>query len=294
LCGCTVVLCLIECVTAWSQNQGDTSQTMDVNRVAGDVYMLDNGTSGFNGGNIAVLVGNNGLVLVDAQSGANKDATVEILRTLSDKPVRYVIDTHCHADHTGGNATFQREGATIVAHANVLERLEQKTCDEIDLGLPTITFDAKLTLHIDGEEVTAIALPTGHTDGDAIVYFKKANVVHTGDAFVSINVPFHSSYAGGNILGLADALREIAALVPDDAKIIPGHGPQASMSDIRHTISVLDEVENAVSQQVGSGKTLDELSAMNLLEPWKDSLGEESDFFLAEVYEALVSALPAR
>jgi glyoxylase-like metal-dependent hydrolase (beta-lactamase superfamily II) len=107
-------------------------------------------------------------------------------------------------------------------------------------------------------------------------------------------VPFHSSYAGGSILGLADSLKEIVARVPDDAKVIPGHGPQATIGDIRRTIRVLEDVEEAVSQQVGAGKTLDELQAMSLLEPWEDALGEEAEFFLAEIYEALVAQPVAR
>jgi cyclase len=293
-CGSAAVLCLIGSASSWAQNPDGSKQAMSFNRVAGNVYMLDNGTTDFGGGgNIAVLVGNDALVLVDAQSRANVDATVAALRRLSNRLIRYVIDTHCHGDHTGGNETFQREGAVVVAHINVLRRLERKKCDETS-GFPTITFDTELTLYVDGEEVRVFALPTGHTDGDAIVYFKKANVVHTGDAFVSINVPFHSSYAGGSILGLTDSLRKIVTLVPDDAKVIPGHGPQASISDIRHTIRVLDEVEDAVSQQVGAGKTLDELRAANLLDPWKDSLGAELDFCLTEFYRALVSQLPAR
>src|SRR5579863_7088176 len=231
LCAGAACVNLIACGLSHSQNLQVSPQVVGVHRVAGDVYMLDTDTTKFEGGNVAVLVGSEGLLLVDTNSASRTTAIVTALKKISGKPVRYVIDTHCHGDHTGGNAAFQREGATVIAQVNVRKRIEQDKCDKIEPGLPTITFDSELTLHFDGEEVTAIKLPTSHTDGDAIVYFKRANVVHTGDAFVSLNLPFHSKYAGGSILGLADALREIVRRVPEDAKVIPGHGPQASISD---------------------------------------------------------------
>jgi glyoxylase-like metal-dependent hydrolase (beta-lactamase superfamily II) len=257
------------------------------------MYMLYSTAGPFSAANMAALVGDDGLVLVDGQSQSHTDRTLAALRRLSDKPVRYVINTHCHADHTGNNAIFQRDGATVIAHANTVQRLQQRSCDDVALGSPAVGFDTALILHMDDEEVIATALPAGHTDGDAIVYFKKSNVVHTGDAFVSINVPFHSGY-GGKILGLADALRKIVELVPEDAKVIPGHGPVASIADIRDTIRVLDQVEAAVAQQVENGKTLAELKAMNLLNPWSDELGEELDWCLDNFYEALAGVAPAR
>jgi cyclase len=289
--GATIV-CLVSLSAAWPQNPANSPPPMAVIQVADRMYMLYSGAGPFSAANIAVLVGDDGLVLVDAQSQSHTDRTFAALRQLSDKPVRYVINTHCHADHTGNNAILQRDGATVIAHANTLRRLQQG-CDDVGFHSPAVGFDTTLTLHIDDEEVIATALPAGHTDGDAIVYFKNANVVHTGDAFVSINVPFHSGY-GGQILGLADALRRIVALVPEDAKVIPGHGPPASITDIWDTIRVLDEVEAAVAQQVENGKTLAELRAMNLLSPWSDALGEELDWCLENFYEALVGAPPAR
>jgi glyoxylase-like metal-dependent hydrolase (beta-lactamase superfamily II) len=245
----------------------------------------------FSGGNIAVLVGREGLVLVDAKGEAFSDATAAALRKLSDKPVRYVINTHCHGDHTGGNAVLQRAGAIVVAHDNVYRRLQPAKlieCEQNGVGSPNVTFDTELTLHFEDEEIRIIALPVGHTDGDAIVYFRNANVVHTGDAFVT-PVPFHSKGAGGDALGLPDELRKIVAVVPDDAIVIPGHGAQASISDIRRTIAVLDDVQDAIAQQIKAGKTLDELKAMRVLEPWKDSLGDELEWTLMSLYEALDS-----
>ena len=296
LCGSLALLCFIESGTALPQQpQGASSQTIPIRRVADDLYVLENDET-FSGGNVAVLVGRDGLVLVDAKGASFNEATGAAVRTLSDKPVRYVINTHCHADHVGGNAAFQRTGAMIVAQTNVYRRLQpaQKVeCEQGGVGSPDVTFDTALSLHLDDEVITVTALPVGHTDGDAIVYFRNANVAHIGDAF-AWPVPFHSKGAGGTALGLADALRTIVALLPEDATVIPGHGPQASVADIRRTIAVLDGVQNAIAQQVRAGKTLDEVKAMNLLEPWKASLGEELDWTLMAFYDGLASAPQVR
>ena len=289
-CCVAALLGLVACGVAGSQ-QSPGDSDLPILRVTSDVYVIGNGAA-FTGGNIAVLVGREGLVLVDAKGTSSSAATAVALRQLSDKPVRYVINTHCHADHTGGNAAFQRAGAIVVAHVNVHRRLQPEKpieCEQNGVGSPNVTFDTALTLHFEDEEIRVIALPVGHTDGDAIVYFKNANVVHTGDAFVT-PVPFHSKGAGGTALSLPDALRRIVTAVPYDAIVIPGHGPQASIDDIHQTITVLDDVRNVIAEQVRAGKTLDELKTMRVLDPWKDSLGDELEWTLMALYEALASA----
>ncbi len=136
--------------------------------------------------------------------------------------------------------------------------------------LPTVTFESEMTLYFDGEEVQVVRLPTGKTDGDAMVYFKNANVVATGDTFISSVLPFYTLSEGGNILGVAEELRRIATLVPADAKVIPGHGPLASVSDILRGSKALDQLRDAIAAQMAKGKSLDQIKAMNLLAPWKD------------------------
>ncbi len=151
------MLGLVGCDPAYSQARVSPTGEFSIHRVAGDVYMLDKGTSNSDGGsNIAVLAGSDGLVLVDAKGQPWHQMVVAALKKISDKPVRYVIDTHCHGDHTSGNAAFQREGATVIAHRNVRERLEaaQSHCSpRPGTGLPTVTFDSELTLYIDDEEI---------------------------------------------------------------------------------------------------------------------------------------------
>src|ERR1700722_9424443 len=276
------ILTLIGSDAAYSQERNKPKGEFGVHRVAGNVYMLDKGTSDSDGGaNIAVLAGSDGLVLVDAKVQPWHQMVLAAQKKIFDKPVKYVIDTHCHGDHTSGNAAFQREGATIIAHRNVRERLEaQSDCGPPPgTGLPTVTFDSELTLYFDNEEVQIIKLPVGHTDGDALVYFKKANVIETGDAFigagfVASTLPGPSRQDDGNMLGVIDALRKIVELIPADAKVIPGHGAQSSMSDVRHSLQVLQGMENAIQRQIGAGKTLEEILKMDVLSPWKDSYGE--------------------
>ena len=289
------LLGLVACGVACSQQSpGDSG--IPIHQVADHLYVLGRGATP-SGGNIAVLVGRDGLVLVDAKDEPFSAATAAAVRSISDKPVRYVINTHCHGDHVGGNAAFQRAGALVVASTNVYRRLQPEKpieCERNGVGSPNITFDTELTLHFEDEEIRIIALPAGHTDGDAIVYFKNANVVHTGDAFVT-PAPFHSRAAGGTALGLPGELRKIVELVPDDAVVIPGHGAeQASIGDIRHMITVLDEAQSAIEPQVRVGKTLDELKAMRVLDPWKDSLGDETEWTLMALYEALSGAPSGR
>lgn len=251
------------------------------------------------GGNVAVLVGSDGLVLVDANMEPFHEAVLAALKPLSDKPVRYVIDTHCHGDHTWGNAAFRRDGATIIAHRKVRERLARNSgCAPAGTGLPTVTFETELTLYVDDEEVRITKLPAGHTDGDALVYFKKANVVETGDAFVSKGLPGADRSNGGTMVGIIDELHRITDLVPEDAKVIPGHGAQASISDVRHSLQSLERMRDAVQRQVRAGKTLDEIREMNVLSPWDDAFGKpciphmpcdhlDSNFYLNGFYTAL-------
>lgn len=258
-----------------AEPQGTPGTAIKIHRVARNLYMLDGEfAKPTYGSNIAVLVGNDGVLLVDAQGSPDAQFALTALKTVSDKPVRYVINTHCHGDHTGGDAAFQRAGATIVSHDNVRKRLQEGKCGRSEV-LPTLTFGNELTLYFDDEVIRIIKLPTGHTDGDVVVYFEKANVVATGDAFTSNGLPQYSKAAGGNMLGLNDELHKILELVPTDAKVVPGHGTLASVLDVRNASKALDGIRDAVAAQVANGKTLDQLQGMNLLEPWKDVIEVE-------------------
>jgi len=253
---------------------GETAESqetkLNVRLISGNVYMIDNSVAGeFGRGNSAVLVGDDGLLLVDADALPDPRTIITGLQGMFNKPIRYVVETAC-----GGLLALSKSIDSIVAVDKARRRVEQKKCWRgYPLVLPTVTFEGEMRLYLDGEEVRVLGLPTGKTDGDAMVYFKNANVVATGDTFVSSTLPLYTIFEGGNMLGLAEELRRIVASVPADAKVIPGHGPLASIGEVRKASVALDGIRDAVAAQVDKGKTLDQIRGMNLLEPWKDQIG---------------------
>jgi len=241
---------------------------LDVQRVAASVYVLhDLDPNDLGSHNTVALIGNDGLLLVNAQEW--DEPVLSALKPIADEPVRYVIETQC--DSVSLEAP-QRAGATIVAHENVRKRFKAGKCFNDKAALPTLTFDSELTLHFDAEVVRLIKLPTGHSDGDVIVYFEKANVVALGDMFDSRYLSGYVKYAGGNMLGLNEQLHKVLALLPEDVKIIPGSGPEGSVNDVRRMSKALDDMRDAIAAQVAKGKTLQQIRDMNLLQPWKDLL----------------------
>lgn len=273
---------------ALAQQQATDSESIPARQLTDDLYVLENGIKS-SGGNIVVFVGPDAVLIVDSKVASFSEQTIAAVKKLSDKPVRYVINTHCHGDHVGGNAAFQRTGAIVIARSSVYRRLQPERrieCERGGVGSPDVTFDSAITLHIGNEEISVVPLSVGHTDGDAYVYFRRANVVHVGDAFYW-PVPFHSGGAGGKALDLPNALRTIVQSVPEDAKVIPGHGRQATMADLRRAITILDEVRAVMVQQIGAGRTLDEMKTAKVFDRWKDLLGGEFDWTLKSLYEAL-------
>ena len=265
---------------------------LTITRLSGDVYMLRNEAAKFIGGNVAVLAGDDGLVVVDSQGGSYPQLLLDALKKISAKPVRYVINTHCHDDHTGGNAALQKVGATVIAQDNVRRRLEANKGCTGKFAAPSMTFGDGLTLRLGEETVRITKLETGHTDGDSIVYFTKANVVATGDVFVSNALPYYSRDTGGKLLGTIEQLRQLVALVPEDAQVIPGHGPRASMADVKRTVRVFDEITGAISEQIRKGSKLHDLQAERFLSPWTQYIVEaDQDIFLRDFYDALRIAL---
>src|SRR5208282_857257 len=212
------------------QGQTDYSKVeMKVTKVSGNIYMLEG-----QGGNIAASVGEDGIVIVDDEFAPLADKIQAALKNLgiTDKPVRFVINTHYHGDHTGGNVPFNNAGATLIAQDNVRKRLENggtagnggsikmenKPADKA--ALPIITFEHDVTVHLNGEDIRALHFPSGHTDGDSIIFFPKNNVVHMGDDFVRYGFPFIDVASGGSVQGMIDAMEKVSAELPPDVKVI--------------------------------------------------------------------------
>jgi cyclase len=258
-----------------SSAQQDFSKVeIKATRVSGGVYMLE-----WSGGNIGVSVGEDGIVIVDDQFAPLAPKIKAALKEITDKPVRFVINTHFHGDHSGGNAAFGTE-ATIIAHENVRKRLQDggavagnKVLPAPKEALPVVTFNDQATVHLNGEDIRAIHFPNGHTDGDSVIFFPKSNVVHMGDDFVTYGFPFVDVGSGGSVSGMIAGVEKVLTMVPPDVKIIPGHGPLSTVSDVRKFVDMLKDTRALVGKALAAGKTAEQMKSDNLLAQY-DSLGK--------------------
>jgi glyoxylase-like metal-dependent hydrolase (beta-lactamase superfamily II) len=233
------------------------------------IYMLTGA-----GGNMAVSTGEDGVFLVDDQFAPLTEKIVAAIREIQDEPVRFLVNTHWHGDHTGGNENLGEAGAVIVAHGNVRRRLSveqfqktwQRTVPASPVGaLPVITFTDAVTFHLNGESVHVFHVPPAHTDGDSVVHFQGADVLHAGDLFFNGTYPFIDIDSGGSIEGMIDAQQRILSLCGDESVIIPGHGPIANAAALREARQMLITVRDRVRSAIASGLTLEELAAKNPL-----------------------------
>lgn len=278
-----------------AQDQDFSKVQMKVTKVAGNVYTLQGA-----GGNIGASVGEDGIVIVDDQYAPLADKIKAALKGITDKPVRFVINTHYHEDHTGGNAIFQQT-APVIAQDNVRKRLEEggtagnyggvkfEAKAQPKEALPIITFDHDVTLHLNGEDIRALHFPHGHTDGDSVIFFPKSNVVHMGDDFVTYGFPFVDLSGGGSVEGMIAAIDEIVPKLPADVKVIPGHGPISNLDDVRRFVTMLKDTRAAVATGIKQGKSLDQLKQENVLAPWQKWSGDfiTSEQWLVTLYNDL-------
>jgi cyclase len=289
----------VSLLLSWSlavaQDEDYSKVQIRVTKVAGNVYMLEGA-----GGNIGASVGDDGIVIVDDQYAPLAEKIQAALKGINDRPVRFIINTHYHGDHTGGNAYFQKQ-APIIAQDNVRKRLESGSPGgnggsihsdqkpQPKEALPIITFDHDVTVHLNGEDIRALFFPAGHTDGDAIIFFPKSNVVHMGDDFVTYGFPFIDVESGGSINGMIDAVENVIAQLPPDVKVIPGHGPVSSLDDMRAYATMLKATRDVVANALKEGKTLDQMKQAKLLDPWKKYSGDfvNQDAFLETLYNSL-------
>jgi cyclase len=275
-----------------AQQQPDFSKVeIKVQKVSGTVYML----AGM-GGNIGASVGEDGIVVVDDEYLPLAEKIEAALKGITDKPVKVVLNTHWHGDHTGGNPHFG-EKAPIIAQENVRKRLAEGSKTQFGeikpaprIALPIITFEDKVSVHLNGEDIRAIHFPNGHTDGDSVIFFTQSNVVHMGDDFFNGGIfPFIDLSSGGSVQGMIAGDEKVLAEVPDDVKIIPGHGPVGAKDDLRKFIAMLKETSAAVQAGIEQGKTLDQLKKDKVLAKW-DSFGQsfiKTDVFTEVLYDSL-------
>jgi cyclase len=277
---------LLAAPLAASAQQDFSKVEVKASKVAGNVYVLEGA-----GGNIAAVIDAEGIAIVDDQFAPLAPKIKAALAGLSQKPVRFVLNTHWHGDHTGGNAVFA-ETAAILAQANVRKRLERggetpfsKIPPATKAALPVVTFEEGLTLYWGDDEIRMQHLRPAHTDGDSAVFFTKANVVHLGDTFFAGGFPFVDFASGGSLRGELAMLEELLPRLDEQVKIIPGHGPVSGKKDLQEYVAMLRETFAVVDAARKAGKTAEQMKKEKLLAKW-DSWGKgfiKPDMYLDEV-----------
>ena len=246
------------------------------------------------GGNIGVLAGDDGVFVIDSQFARIAPQNLAKINEIAGGSPTFLVNTHWHGDHTGGNANF---GATIIAHDNVRARVsedqtttllgnERNTPASAPAAWPTITFDDDLTLHLNGQTIKVFHTPDAHTDGDAMVMFEDANILHMGDVFFVGNFPFVDVSSGGTLEGFLNAMRTAYDTTNPDTKIIPGHGPLATREDIAASIEMLEGVSAVTGEAFAAGMSVEDAVANELLAPWAEKWG--TGFISAEVFTRLI------
>jgi cyclase len=271
----SLVAGLLSSATFAHSKHEDEKQQQEVQvktvKITDRVYMLQG-----RGGNVGALIGEEGILIVDDDYAQVTPKIAEALKALgSDKP-RFIFNTHWHGDHTQGNQFFGKD-SLILAQTNVRKRLSM---DATILGnpfkaypkfaLPLFTYDQSIRVHFNDEEVYAVHYPNGHTDGDSVIFFTKANVVHMGDDFFVNRFPFVDLQSGGSVQGLIKNISEIIAKAPADIKIIPGHGNLSTLDDLKAYNQMLVETVDVVRKGMSAGKTLEGLKKAGLPEKYKD------------------------
>ncbi|MEJ7624005.1 MAG: MBL fold metallo-hydrolase [Pyrinomonadaceae bacterium] len=246
--------------------------TVKVTKVSGNVYMLQG-----RGGNIGAINGPDGILIVDDDYKTVGEKLTAALRELGSATPRFILNTHWHGDHTENNETFGKS-STIVAHTNVRKRMMdppmifgQTTAPYQSFALPIFTYSESMSIHLNGEEIKAVHYPTGHTDGDTVVTFTKANVVHLGDHFFVGRFPFVDIDSGGSVQGLINNVASLIKTIPPGAKLIPGHGPLSTIDDLKSYHQLLVETTKIVQDAMKAGKSLAEIKKSGLPDKYKEA-----------------------
>ena len=275
--GCLSVLITILAASGQADAQRNWDEVVvEAHPVVGNIYMLTG-----SGGNIGVSVGDDGILIVDDQYAPLADKIKAALRGLHTGPLKFVLNTHFHGDHVGGNPIFGME-ATIVAHTNVRKRVStpqqrgvQTIPAMVEDGWPVITYDEAVSIHFNGEEIRLVHIPDGHTDNDSYVYFTGSDVIHMGDTFFNGRFPFVDLRSGGTVAGLIRNIGHVLEMIGPDTRVIPGHGDLGDLAALQTYHDMLVATTEAVRAMMAEGKTLDEIKASGLPEEWA---GYASDF----------------
>jgi len=246
--------------------------------VAGSVYYLEGA-----GGNIGLSVGEDGVVMIDDQYAPLTDKILAAIRQLNQGEIRFLINTHVHGDHTGGNENLGKMGVLILARDEVRVRLAAQSAAA---ALPVLTYSDAITIHLNGEEVYAFSVPPAHTDGDTFIHFTESDVIHAGDVFRTTAFPVIDTNNGGSLEGSLQALGLLIGAAGPDTKILPGHGEISSRSDVMAFRDMIIDVSGQVEDMLEQGLSYEEISAANPTEAYNGRYGDP-DRFLRAVFTEL-------
>lgn len=235
--------------------------TIKTHKLTDNIYMLQG-----SGGNIGVSAGQDGILIIDDQYAPLAEKISAALKDINKGELEFVLTTHYHGDHTGGNEFFGKSGAKIISHTNNRKRLVDGGMKKD--GLPVITFDDELSVHFNGEEIRAQHFPNSHTDGDLVIYFVSSNVLHMGDTFFNYMFPYIDTGAGGNAISMLKNVRSLLSKIPDDVIIIPGHGPIAKKVDLEIYAGMIEETLMTVESKMLEGKSKAEIVKDGLGKKW--------------------------
>ena len=254
----------------------DAKLSFAVNEVAPGLYMLQ-GVGGFTGGNIGLSVGDEGVVIIDDSMPPMLGIMNDAIKSVTDKPIDFLINTHLHADHTGNNETLGKLGTWIVGHKNLRQRMVDQGIDTSDgkvatpkAALPMLTFSYSMNFHLNGYDAKIMHLSRAHTDGDSIIYYEKANVIHTGDVMFNGLFPYIDLSNGGSIHGYIRGQKKILSLTNTTTKIIPGHGPLATKADLEKSIAMLEDSKKIIAALIEKGQTEEQVVKAEPLKKYHD------------------------